>query len=222
MPRKSRIVVPEMPHHVIQRGNRRQPVFFYPNDKTFYLKLLKEQVDKHHVKILAYCLMDNHVHLILVPSTSESLAKAVAETHRRFTCHINIRYSWRGYLWQGRFNSFVMDEPYLLRALRYVENNPVRAGIVKKAEDYQWSSAHQHVNGGTNALLSNCPVLMQVSDWRKYLNSPEETDILTDIRTRCVNGLPLVEDSFLNALAQRLGAKIEDLKPKPQGRPKKS
>ncbi len=222
MPRKFRIVVPEKPHHVIQRGNRRQQVFFYPGDKILYLKLLKEQVDKHQVQVWGYCLMDNHVHLILVPPTEKSLAKAVAETNRRFTCHINTRYCWKGYLWQGRFSSFVMDDLYLLRALRYVENNPVRAKIVKKAEDYKWSSARQHVNGVNDTLLSDCPVISQVDDWRKYLISLEETDILRDIRTRNVNGLPLGDDRFLIVLAEKIGAKIDDLKPKPNGRPRKS
>src|SRR5580698_4015778 len=132
MPRKYRIVVPDQPHHVIQRGNRRQQVFFYPGDKILYLKLLKEQAAKHCVEVWAYCLMDNHVHLVLFPKTQEGLAKAVAETNRQFTRCINARYDWRGYLWQGRFLSFVMDEAYLLRTLRYVENNPVRAGIVEK------------------------------------------------------------------------------------------
>ena len=154
MPRKHRIVVPEKPHHVIQRGNRRQQVFFYPGDKILYLKLLKEQVDKHNVEVWAYCLMDNHVHMILVPKTKEGLAKAVAETNRRFTCQINARYGWRGYLWQGRFISFVMDEIYLVRTLRYVENNPVRAGMVERAWDYLWSSARHHVKGVEDAVLS--------------------------------------------------------------------
>ena len=145
MPRHYRIVVPGRPHHVMQRGNRRQKVFFYPGDKDVYLRLLKEQTDKHEVQIWAYCLMENHVHVIMVPSSPEGLARSVAETNRRFTCMINDRYSWRGYLWQGRFLSSVMDDTYLLRALRYVENNPVRARIVKRAEDHPWSSARAHV-----------------------------------------------------------------------------
>ena len=221
MPRKFRIVVPEQPHHVIQRGNRRQQVFFYPGDKILYLKLLKEQVKKHQVKVWAYCLMDNHVHLILVPQTQGGLAKAVAETNRRFTCHINARYGWRGYLWQGRFISFVMEEIYLLSALRYVENNPVRAGIVKRAEDYVWSSARHHVKGAEDSLLSCCPAVSSVGDWKDYLIKSEREGILGEIRKRNLNGLPLGEDCFLQSLAERLGKKLEDLKPKSNGRPRK-
>jgi putative transposase len=221
MPRTYRIVVPERPHHVIQRGNRRQQVFFYPGDKNFYLKLLKEQTHKHNVQVWAYCLMDNHVHLILVPQTPEGLAKAVAETNRRFTCYINVRYGWLGYLWQGRFISFVMDEPYLLKALRYVENNPVRAGIVEKAWDYPWSSARSHVKGKRDPLLSDCPATSIIGDWKEYLLQPEMEGILIEIRRRNFNGLPLGQEDFIKKLAIEINVKEEDLKPKPNGRPKK-
>ena len=220
MPRKYRIVVPGKPHHVIQRGNRRQKVFFYPGDKILYLKLLKEQVKKHSVEVWAYCLMDNHVHLVLIPKTQEGLAKAVAETNRRFTCQINSRYDWRGYLWQGRFISFVMDEIYLIRTLRYVENNPVRAGMVKKAWDYLWSSARYHVNGVEDSLLTDCPVDL-MGDWKEYLIKPEIEGILDEIRKRNLSGLPLGEDSFLESLAGNLGITVEDLQPRPNGRPRK-
>jgi len=221
MPRKHRIVVPEQPHHVIQRGNRRQQVFFYPSDKNFYLKLLKKQVNKHDIDVWAYCLMDNHVHLIMVPKTQEGLARAVAETNRQFTRHINERYGWRGYLWQARFISFVMDEAYLLRTLRYVENNPVRAGMVENAWDYSWSSARHHVKGVRDNLLADCPVASLVGDWKEYLKKPEIEDILKEIRNRNLNGLPLGEDGFVESLAGKLGVKEEELKPKPNGRPRK-
>ena len=222
MPRKYRIVVPERPHHVIQRGNRRQQIFFYPGDRILYLKLLKEQVVKHHVEVWAYCLMDNHVHLVLVPKTQEGLAKALAETNRRFTWHINARYGWRGYLWQGRFISFVMDDIYLIRTLRYVENNPVRAGIVEKPWDYIWSSARHHVNGIEDSLLTYCPASSVVGDWKEYLIKPEIEGILNEIRKRNLSGLPLGEDCFLESLAGKFGIKLEDLKPKAFGRPKKT
>lgn len=222
MPRIRRIVVPEHPHHVIQRGNRRQQVFFYPGDKILYLNLLKEQVIKHNVQVWAYCLMDNHVHLVLVPKTVDGLAKAVAETNRRFTWQINARYGWRGYLWQGRFISFVMDEAYLLHTLKYVENNPVRAGIVDHAEDYLWSSARHHVNGIEDQLLSQCPAILYADNWKEYLIRPEIQVILNAIRKRNLCGLPLGEDSFIQTLANNLGIKTEDLQPKVLGRPKKS
>lgn len=222
MPRRYRIVVPEQPHHVIQRGNRSQQVFFYPGDKILYLKLLKKQIIKHNVKVWAYCLMDNHVHLVMVPKTQEGLAKAVAETNRKFTCHINDRYGWRGYLWQGRFISFVMDEAYLIQTVRYVENNPVRAGMVENAWDYLWSSARNHVKGAEDPLLSDCPIASIVGDWKDYLKKPEGEGILKEIRKHILSGLPLGEDGFMESLAGKLGIKAEDLKPKTKGRPRKS
>jgi len=221
MPRKQRIVIPEQPHHVIQRGNRRQQVFFYPGDKILYLKLLKEQSEKHNVAIWAYCLMDNHVHLVLVPKTQEGLAKTVAETNRRFTRYINARYDWRGYLWQGRFISFVMDDAYLLQTLHYVENNPVKAGIVKNAWDYLWSSARSHVNGTQDPLLSHCPVISTMEDWKEYLIKPQTEGILEEIRKRNLTGLPLGDNRFLELLAAKFDINVDDLKPKPNGRPRK-
>jgi putative transposase len=221
MPRKHRIVVAGKPHHIIQRGNRRQKVFFYPDDKILYLKLLKEQVKKYGIEVWAYCLMDNHVHLVLVPNTIEGLAKAVAETNRRFTCKINKRYDWKGYLWQGRFISFVMDEIYLIRTLRYVENNPVRAKIVEKAWDYPWSSARKHVEGFKDSLVTDCPSALLIEDWKDYLMKLEVDDILNEIRKRNLSGLPLGGSDFIETLANEHGLKHEDLIPKPVGRPKK-
>ncbi len=140
MARLARVIVPGLPHHITQRGNRRQDVFFDDSDYSLYLQLLKEWCDKESVKVISYCLMTNHVHLILVPDESSNLSKAVGETHRRYTKHINNRENWRGFLWQGRFASFVMDEAWLLKAVAYVENNPVKAGMVKHPWDYRWSS----------------------------------------------------------------------------------
>jgi len=221
MPRKYRLVVAGKPHHVIQRGNRRQNVFFYPGDKSLYLNLLKEQVLKYEVEVWAYCLMDNHVHLILVPKTEEGLAKTVAETNRYFACKINKRYGWKGYLWQGRFISFVMDEIYLVRTLRYVENNPVRAKIVEKPWDYIWSSARKHVNLAEDDVIKECPATKLITDWKDYLMREEIDDILKEIRKRNLSGLPLGEEAFIEKIAKDHGLKLEDLIPRPVGRPKK-
>lgn len=222
MPRKYRLVVADKPHHIIQRGNRRQKVFFYLEDKLLYLKLLKEQVQKYEVEVWAYCLMDNHVHLVLVPKTIEGLAKAVAETNRYFACKINKRYGWKGYLWQGRFVSFVMDEIYLIRALRYVENNPVRAKIVEKPWEYLWSSARKHVNEAEDDLIKECPAMKLVDDWKDFLMRPEIDDILNEIRKRNLSGLPLGENAFIEKIAKDYGLRPEELIPRPVGRPKKS
>jgi putative transposase len=134
-----------MPHHVTQRGNRRQQTFFGEEDYQHYLELISQFCRADHVAIRAYCLMPNHVHLIVVPQSAESLRRAISEAHRRYTRRINVREGWRGHLWQGRFASFVMGEDHLLTAARYVEVNPVRAGLVQAPSRYRWSSAAAHL-----------------------------------------------------------------------------
>ena len=145
MARLARLVVPGLPHHVTQRGNRRQQTFFCEEDYAAYLELMAEWCAKRGVEIWAYCLMPNHVHLVAVPQSKDGLRRAIGEAHRRYTRRINFREKWRGYLWQGRFASFVMDEPYLLAAARYVELNPLRANLVADAAEWPWSSAGAHL-----------------------------------------------------------------------------
>jgi putative transposase len=127
MARLARVVMEGVAHHVTKRGNRRQPVFFGDDDYRAYRVLLAEGCAAAGVAVWGYCLMPNHVHLILVPSGAEGLRAALAEAHRRYTRRVNLREGWRGYLWQGRFASVAMDEPHLMAAARYVELNPVRA-----------------------------------------------------------------------------------------------
>ena len=125
MARIARVVIPGLPHHITQRGNRRQQTFFNDGDYAAYMELMAEWCRDQRVEIWSYCLMPNHTHIIAVPSSEEGLRWAIGEAHRRYTRRINFREKWRGYLWQGRFASFVMDEAYLLAAARYVELNPV-------------------------------------------------------------------------------------------------
>ena len=152
MPRIARVVVPGYPHHVTQRGNRRMQTFFGEDDYAAYLSLVGQWCRREDVRVWAYCLMPNHVHLIVVPSTPEGLARALGEAHRRYTRRVNFREGWRGYLWQGRFSSVVMDEPHLLNATAYVERNPVRARLAHRPEQWPWSSAGAHVTGQGDAL----------------------------------------------------------------------
>ena len=135
MARLPRIVVPGLPHHVAQRGNRRQKTFFGDEDYAEYRRLLSRSCRACATQVLAYCLMPNHVHLILVPATESGLRDALWEAHRRYTRPINFRQGWRGHLWQERFHSFVMDERHLTAAARYVELNPVRARLCQRPED---------------------------------------------------------------------------------------
>jgi putative transposase len=153
-----------------QRGNRRQPTFFCEDDYSCYLELMAQFCRVEEVEIWACCLMPNHIHLIVLPKSADGLRLAIGEAHRRYTRHINFRLGWRGHLWQGRFASFVLDEPYLLTAARYVELNPVRAGLVNAPSDYRWSSAAAHLEGQDDALVRVKPLLEVAPDWRRLLN----------------------------------------------------
>ncbi len=155
MARIARVVVSQFPHHVVQRGNRRQEVFFEEGDYSEYLKLLNDYSQRYKVDILAYCLMPNHVHLIATPHEDGNLAQAIGEIHRNYTRFINFRKKWRGYLWQGRFSSYVLDEKYLMAAVRYILLNLVRAGITKKPWEYKWSSARLHLSSAARIFPIN-------------------------------------------------------------------
>lgn len=216
MPRIARVVNAGYPHHVIQRGNRRQRVFFREDDKAAYLHILKEQSEKYGVCYWAYCLMDNHVHLIAVPETEKSLALAIGETHRRYTCMINLRKGWRGYLWQGRFGSFPLDPVYLYSAVRYVEKNPVRAGIVKKAEDYPWSSAKAHIQKNDDPFLRDFYLTKEIPSWEEYLREPDENKNLITFRKHAQTGRPLGAKSFVEDLEQKLNRMLIKQKPGPK------
>ena len=132
MARIARVVAPGYPHHITQRGNRRQETFFCDDDYRAYIELMSEWLAKHKVEVWAWCLMPNHIHLIAVPQIQEGLARAIGEAHRRYTRRIDFRENWRGHLWQKRFASFPMDETHLLAAVRYVEMNPVTANMVEQ------------------------------------------------------------------------------------------
>ena len=140
MARIARVVGPGIPHHITQRGNRRQETFFGAEDYQAYIELMREWCGYWKVEVWAYCLMPNHVHLIAVPPSEEGLRRAIGEAHRRYTRRVNFREGWRGHLWQGRFASFPLDERYLLAAARYIEQNPVAAGLVPNPESWTFSS----------------------------------------------------------------------------------
>ena len=129
MPRIARVIAVGFPHHLTQRGNRRLPTFFCDADYKEYLQIMAEWLTKRDVTVWAYCLMPNHVHLVVVPMSEDGLRLGIGEAHRRYTRMINFREGWRGHLWQGRFASFPLDNNHLLAAARYIERNPVRAAM---------------------------------------------------------------------------------------------
>ena len=218
MARLARVVVPGMPHHVTQRGNRRQQTFFRDADYAAYLELMAEWCREEGVELWGYCLMPNHVHLIAVPASETALRRAVGEAHRRYTRRINSREKWRGYLWQGRFASFVMDEPHLLAVARYVELNPVRAKLVENAAEWRWSSARAHLQGQDDSLVKVAPLLAMVGDWQGLLDDEPPEEQMKEFRGHARTGRPLGDETFVERLEQLVG---RALKPQKGGRPRK-
>jgi putative transposase len=212
----ARVVVPGYPHHVTQRGNRRQQTFFCEEDYRAYLDLMSEWCSRHGVDIWAYCLMTNHVHLIAVPASTRALALAIGEAHRRYTRRINFREGWRGHLWQGRFASYVLGETHLVAAARYIEMNPVRARTVTEPALYPWSSAAAHIAGRNDYLVNVAPLLSMIGDWAAFLwQEPSEREAQS-FRLHERTGKPLGSDEFIAYLEKMIARRLRRGKPGPK------
>lgn len=220
MARIARVVIPGYPHHVTQRGNRRQRTFFNDADYRTYMLLTSKAKSEAGADIWAYCLMPNHVHLIIVPDCQDSLAKLFRDTHRRYTRRVNKRENWRGHLWQERFHSCPMDEQHLLTAVRYVELNPVRAGLCDKAEDWPWSSVHAHDRGEDDLLVSVAPMLERIDNWKEYLTRSDSPRRLESIRIHTRTGRPAGPTQFVEKLERTTGLALKKRKPGPDKRVK--
>ncbi len=216
MARLARVVAAGYPHHVTQRGNRRQRVFFSDADYAAYLELLRERCPDAGLKVLAYCLMPNHVHLVVVPETEDSLRAGLAEAHRRYTRRVNDREGWRGHLWQERFGSFVLDEGHLWAAVRYVERNPVRAGLAKEPQNWRWSSARAHLGLATEPLLDESVWLKGFGEWRRYLSRTDREADVEAFRRHERTGRPCGDEKLLRALERMTGRRLSPGRP---GRP---
>ena len=216
--------MPHAPHHITQRGNRSQPVFFSEDDYRAYLTLMAEWCGKHALRVWAYCLMPNHVNLILVPPSEDALCRGVGEMHRRYSRRVNFREGWRGHLWQGRFASFVMDEPYLIAAARYVERNPVRAKLVARAEDWPFSSAAAHVGRRADPLVEGGWLdeltAGWVCTWKQYLADADDPSLGKRLHRHERTGQPLGERTFLKRIGDLLGRDLIPKKPGPKPKPK--
>jgi putative transposase len=217
MARMARIVAPGAPHHVTQRGNRRQQTFFSDADYLRYLQLAAEWCAKAEVECWGYCLMPNHVHLILTPKSEAALRAALAPLHQRYTREINKRERWSGYLWQGRFASYPMDEDYFVQASRYVGLNPVRAGLVARAEDWPWSSVRAHLGGRDDALARAEPLRLRVrTDMPRFFEADVGAEATKKLRRAAATGRPLGGAAWLKALEKSTGRTL--LTPR-RGRP---
>jgi putative transposase len=213
--RMARVVVPGVPHHITQRGNRRLPTFFRDSDYALYKRLMAGRCRAHGVAVWAYCLMPNHVHLIVVPPTEQSLRAAIGEAHRRYTLIVNRRQGWRGCLWQGRFFSFPLDAGHLYNGVRYVEQNPVRAGLVAHPADWPHSSARAHLLRRNDVLARWRPLGERFTDWQAVLGQPLSDQLMDELRHHERTGRPLGSEHFLTALEGSLDRR---LRPRRAGR----
>jgi len=216
MARIARITAAGIPHHITQRGNRRMPTFFRDEDYHAYIELMREWCEKCRVEIWAYCLMPNHVHFIAVPESDDGLRRGIGEAHRRYSRMINLRENWRGHLWQGRFASFPMDENYLLATTRYIEMNPVRAGLTREPQSWRWSSARAHLAGMDDELVKVSPLLEIAGDWMLFLSSGSEEEKMDHIRKHERTGRPLGDGGFVEKLESTLKRTFMRRKPGPK------
>lgn len=217
MARLPRLVIPELPHQVTQRGRQGRRPFLEDDDYALYRDLLAAQCALAGVEVWAWCLMPDHVHLILVPSTEDALALALGEAHRSYTRALHARKEVSGNIWHGRFASTVLDLHHLLVAVRYVELNPLRAGLVEHARDWPWSSARAHLDGAEDGLTQSSVLRELVPDWASFLTTPPPHQDAEALRMAVRTGRPIGNQKFLLSLEQQAGRRLRAKKPGPRG-----
>jgi putative transposase len=222
MARFPRVVVVDVPHHVTQRGNARQVILASDADRFTYMALLREYAQLYRLSLLGYCLMSNHVHLIAVPHTAAALSQSLKQSHGRYASYWNGHNSSTGHVWQGRFYSCPLDERHLWEALRYVELNPVRAGMVERPEQWPWSSAAAHCE------FAKPDPILEMERWRKrwaagewlcFLTHAESATDLAALRRFTHTGRPLGSPEFVAELETSM---LRPLAPRKRGRPNKT
>jgi putative transposase len=219
MARLARVVIPGHPHHVTQRGNGGARTFFGDDDYALYRDLLAAHCRAAAVEVWAWCLMPNHVHLILVPSDRDGLRRALARVHRAYAGIIQARRKRSGHFWQGRFGAVAMDEDYLAAALRYVALNPVRARLVGRAQDWRWSSTRAHLRGRDDGLTALQPIKDRFPRFADLLAAELDSELFERLRAAESIGRPLGSDRFLARLERRTGRTLKPARrgPKPAG-----
>jgi len=220
MPRIARIVGPGYPHHIVQRGNNREKIFWDSRDYEKYLSLVSKYSEEKGATVLAYCLMPNHAHLLIIPPEEETLAKLMQGITLCYTQYFNGKSGRTGRLWECRYHSTVIDrDRYLWAVCRYIERNPVRAGFVAKPEDYPYSSARTHIMGRQTPLLRESPFDKgELSEYRHFLKIMDNREFLEEIRKQTRLGRPLGEGGFLQTLSRELNCRLVI---RPRGRPRK-
>ena len=219
MPRQARIVIPNTAHHITQRGNYQQNIFDREDNYQRYCKWMNEYAQDYNVDILGWCLMSNHVHFVVIPKKKDSLAKLFNTVHMRYSQYFNRERGLKGHLWQARFYSCILDDQHLYRTIRYVENNPVRAKMVKEVWRYKWSSAADHVEERNKPLIKLRKYkTIDKEEWKEYLKEAD-SDMNREIRLKTDRGLVVGTEKFIKKLEVVLNRSLKCLK---QGRPKRS
>ncbi len=222
MGRFARVVAVDVPHHVTQRGNGRQVILGSDADRATYLALVRQYSELHGLELLGYCLMSNHVHLIAVPHSQDALAQALKQAHGRYATYWNARQGSSGHVWQGRFYSCPLEEGHLWEGLRYVELNPVRAGMVPVAEEWKWSSALAHCGGAASPdvrlEMERWAKRWSATEWRRFLAEGTTEFEITALRQCAHTGRPLGGEDFVAQLEKVM---LRPLAPQKGGRPKK-
>lgn len=218
MSRLPRFVLPGVPHHVTQRGNRRERTFFEDGDYALYLDLLADAARRSSTEIWSYCLMPNHVHIIVVPRDEDGLRRTFGDLHRRYTGYINARMRTKGHLWQGRFSSVAMDEAHVVAALRYVALNPVRARLTRRATDWKWSSSRALCEGADDGVVTVAPARNRVGDFTAFLDEAfDEAFTHAALRKAESIGRLISSAQWLEDMETKTGLKVKPNKrgPKP-------
>jgi putative transposase len=211
-------VLPGIPHHVTQRGNRRQRTFFEEADYALYLDLLASAAERAGVEIWPYCLMPNHVHIILTPGDPDGLWRTFGDLRRCYTGFINARRRTTRNLWQGRYGSVAMDDAYLMAALRYIALNPVRARLVTRPEEWQWSSTRALLAKASDHVVKAAPALERTGDFAAFLDEDFD-DALGDATLDKAEsiGRPVGSPEWLTDTEARTGRKLAAQKRRRRG-----
>ena len=218
MARLARVVIPDLPHHITQRGNRRGDVFFNDDDYRAYLDLIAGAARRAGTRIVSYVLMPNHVHFLMIPAHEDGLRATFAEAHRRYTARVHARERWTGHLWQGRFSSTAMDGRHFLAAVPYVALNPVRAGLTERAADWPWSSTRALLAGKDDGVVTVAPVLEMIPDFAACLEAAEDGAAITALRRSRSTGRPVGATDWLKALEAQAGRPLAAGKRGPKAR----
>jgi len=219
MARLARVIALEVAHHVTQRGNAKRFILDGDAEREVYLSLLRESLPPCDASVIGYCLMSNHVHLVMVPRQLDAIAKVLKQTHGRYAAYWNAKHRSSGHVWQGRYYSCPLDLPHLWKALRYTELNPVRAGLVDEAEAWEWSSAGAHC-GATAPdawiVMKEWAEQWDVSSWKNYLKAGASEAEIRAVRQCTHTGRPLGSEQFVQELE---GQTNRQLAPRKGGRP---